>query len=104
MDWSTIALIATSVTAVVAIIAVVNQIATARSRTQSQAREEQLSIREHNEFKDAVRRENDIISKYEKELREIILDRVKVLEQTRPTTGELKAEIKATEPVPRKEG
>jgi hypothetical protein len=52
-----------------------------------------LSLREHEEFKRAI---NDAITLNRKQFqREVdrIEDRIKILEQTRPTTGELEARI-----------
>lgn len=47
-------------------------------------REESLSLREHKEFKDRVLADTKRLE-----------DRVDVIEQTRPTTDELQAQIKA---------
>ena len=52
-----------------------------------------LTIREHNEFKEAM--EQNIIAAKNTIYRETdqLLDRVKVLESTRPTTGEIEARL-----------
>ncbi len=54
-----------------------------------------LSIREHEEFaKNAKERMNELKADYQRES-DRLEDRIKILEQTRPTTGELEARAKA---------
>jgi hypothetical protein len=59
----------------------------------SRVLDKSLSIREHNEFKDRViKLIDDNLGRVEREL-DKLEDRLKVIEQTRPTTGELEARL-----------
>jgi len=89
-DWSVIVALGAVVIAAIALIA--------RSFDKS------LSIREHEEFRGKVNDQfgqlrNDInrqLDQFREDSRrehDAILDRIKVLEQTRPTTGEIQAHL-----------
>jgi flagellar motility protein MotE (MotC chaperone) len=69
----------------------------------SRAFDKSLSIREHEEFRNAVRAEMDrmrlgIQQSIDQSRRDDdrLEDRIKVLESTRPTTGELEARLKGS--------
>jgi flagellar motility protein MotE (MotC chaperone) len=69
----------------------------------SRAFDKSLSIREHDEFRNAVRAEMDrmrsgIQQSIDQSRRDDdrLEDRIKVLESTRPTTGELEARLKGS--------
>jgi predicted RNA-binding protein with RPS1 domain len=53
-----------------------------------------LSIREHEEFRRNIDKEFDRKDHQRERDFDAILDRIRVLEQTRPTTGELEARLK----------
>lgn len=53
-----------------------------------------LSIREHDEFRRSAERDSDKKDHQRERDFDAILDRIRVLEQTRPTTGELEARLK----------
>jgi predicted RNA-binding protein with RPS1 domain len=54
-----------------------------------------LSIREHEEFRRNIDKEFDRKDHQRERDFDAILDRIRVLEQTRPTTGELEARLKS---------
>ena len=56
-----------------------------------------LSIREHEEFKNSVIRDLSQVRYDYKRDDDRLEDRIKVLEATRPTTGELEARLKGSE-------
>ncbi|HXI49009.1 MAG TPA: hypothetical protein VNH39_10505 [Steroidobacteraceae bacterium] len=69
----------------------------------SRAFDKSLSIREHEEFRNAVRAEIDrmrsgILQSMDQSRRDDdrLEDRIKVLESTRPTTGELESRLKGS--------
>jgi predicted RNA-binding protein with RPS1 domain len=60
----------------------------------SKLMDKSLSIREHDEFRRSVERDSDKKDHQRERDFDAILDRIRVLEQTRPTTGELEARLK----------
>jgi hypothetical protein len=62
----------------------------------SRAFDKSLSIREHEEFKKAIEREMSQMRNDYKHDDNRLEDRIKVLESTRPTTGELEARLKGS--------
>jgi hypothetical protein len=62
----------------------------------SRAFDKSLSIREHEEFRSALRGEIDRMRNDYKRDDDRLEDRIKVLESTRPTTGELEARLKGS--------
>jgi hypothetical protein len=52
-----------------------------------------LSVREHEEFRNAVTRQFKELREDNRRESDRLLDRIKVLEQTRPTTGEIEARL-----------
>jgi type II secretory pathway pseudopilin PulG len=63
----------------------------------SRAFDKSLSIREHEEFRNSIR---DQISQVRLDTRrddDRLEDRIKILETTRPTTGELEARLKGSD-------
>jgi hypothetical protein len=59
----------------------------------SRSFDKSLSIREHEEFKKAIEREMGQLRSWFERDTDRLEDRIKVLEATRPTTGELEAKL-----------
>lgn len=66
----------------------------------SRMTDKSLSVREHEEYKRGIEKDSDRKDHQRERDFDIMLDRIKVLEQTRPTTGELEARLKPNPPPP----